>query len=535
MPLSLLGQTQANLRAMYRGEVSSFVVPGSDVKAPAWKANLQQDNLQHLKSSNAAAARAFDFLYDAIRNSPYAKQNSIRLEQAPYQPLGGDAQIHQDGREPEALEFKHGTVSEFTEHIRLSQGRLEKRSRRSPFFPLRTWNFLCLINEKQEYVYCIPASEVQEGWWSSEEFVEMPISRVARFKIICDHDWFAQMHQSILLPYAQSQMPSYAIPPGALSADYAASKVGTNADEFTETRDWRHPSMYPSWKIERWIDWCAWTGYGLFLPCGSHEEVANVVFVAWRWTKAQQSEYWTNRTLPAYLHSGDLGRYTPLLLIRAVNTRDIRNLMLKYTTQPSIPSTISALDVEGPLPCLLYVNTSSPNRPDEEQSGMLIPTEFLDHSKLRETWKVEFNEDITSPRAFLNREKAKAGSAMDNIYDRLIHSTNLQQCLTLPFTEFHVRDGGDFHNAICNFSAAHNNDRKLVDWSSLTSLYAEEDYVVSSQTLFQMFADRWIPATISGRHKHFRWSTDTAEDGDEVEAGGGEEAGRGFAEATSKY
>lgn len=523
----MMSEAQKNMKAMYLGEASSFVVPGSGVKAPAWKAKRRPG--KYLQPGDTAAARAFDFFYDTIRSSPYAQHHSIRLDFMPYQPLGGDAQILQNNHEPQTLEFKYGVASEITEeeikYLRLRQkgDTPEKRSKASAFSPFRTWNLLCLIHRKEDYIYCIPAGEVLEGWWSSESEIKIPLNSVAKFKVFCRDEWFEHMHKGIIKPHMQSQRPVYPVELGKISKDYAASKV-EGEDEFQQARLWKSKQVYPWWKIEHWNDWCAWKGYGLFLPCGSDEEVANVVFTAWRWTKAQQVEYLSTRTLPAHLHYGDLGNYTPLLLIRAVNARTLWPLYYSQKfTQPGILSHISGLQTEGPLPCLLYVNTGSPEKPKEKQSGMLIPSEFIDYAKLHKEWEKEFQEEVTTARAQVSKEKAAAKERVDSVYDRLIYATNLHQCLTVPFTDFHVRDGFDFFDAVCSFSASHKDDQKPVTWSSLSNLLAKEDYVVSSQTFFQMLADRWIPATASKHGSYGRWTTKRASDIDEAATAEGQE------------
>lgn len=110
------------------------------------------------------------------------------------------------------------------------------------------------------------------------------------------------------------------------------------------------------------------------------------------------------------------------------------------------PSHVHASDLDRPpLPCLHYVDCGTFAMRDVEQSGLLFPSEYVDHELLEQRHSDSFGNPTKSAR----HEKAVAS-------DRVAHLADLEEYLLAPWMGFHVREGKEFDDAVVNFADAQN-------------------------------------------------------------------------------
>lgn len=492
VPLEKFTEAQENWRhAQANG--TKYIVPGSGVEVDVWPNKGGSSNL--LLSANDPAWRAFDILFQAINGSHYAGQNKITLEFATFQPLGGDGQILWDGHPPETVELKLNLVKEITNaadeiiQVQISQvGANEmERKRRSAFHPNRTHSFLILLKPGRSLGYCLPASALSPEYWNDELEFLIPYPDIAKFKFsMVESDWFADLHQRIIIPNAQSQRPEHEIPANAVAENYgpaAALEVET-ADVPTKAELKTLLAGYPWWKIERWNRRAAHKGYGVYIPLSRESKIANVVWVGWRWSVQEKVRYFATQQLPVKFHQGDVWPHTPVMLIRAISVRTDKN---KWATD--FPTRVNGWRLDpGPFPCLYYVDCGNYRMNHVERSGLLFPQEYIDYELLNKRYSNHLGQNVRSGREFFN----KAGRAGTSAAGHLARLTNLERILKAPYTGFMVREGEDFDDAINNFFYAHVNEEKPLTWYNYAKLTATDNYVVTARDVWQALADEWI-------------------------------------------
>lgn len=496
MALSSLPEAHDRIDRCYRFQ-EPYIVPGSGVTVPPWQPNLQSDSRK--LNRDDAGRRAFKFFYDAVASSAYSREHEIQLEFAEYQPLNGDGELRQPNRLAEKVELKDGSLlTELPTHIKFHQlGDSEQgRRRHSPFNPFRVFNFLVLFGKNFNFACCIPAQDFRLEWWTGDEEVAIQLDQIRDFRVEIqgNADWIEELYRRIITLHSQSQrqydLPSIA----SLLSNYVAATEAEVEEIFSGYAGRGKRSGVPYWKIERWNQYCAHIGYGIFLPLGRDVRVSgiptNVVYFPLHWTPEAQIIYRATKKLPKALHAIDISPYMPVLLIQAICSRTDRRYF-----SPGFPTHVHAARLDrGKYPCLFYVDCDEFEMRDQQRSGYLFPSEVVDYKYLHEKYSAVAGVEMDSGRQFVTFLKQSKG------YEARLSaaSADLKKCLTVPVSECVVRDGRDFVEAVSTFYADHVNDKKLMSWFEYCELYAEDEYTVQLRDLLQVGADHWLPKLFRG-------------------------------------
>ncbi|KAK3708396.1 hypothetical protein LTR37_011492 [Vermiconidia calcicola] len=503
LPLDLLRQAHSNVRETYSTQ-ADYVVPGSGVRILPWKQIcVDPPGL----AVSGAAQDAFDFLFQAIKTSQYARDNRITIDLAQRQPLGGDATLLQPDRAAEKVEMKWGLVVE-THHengtpaLRITQLGFEdsRRKRASLFHPLRIDNFVVLLSANREYLYWIPAQFCVIDFWVADEHVMVPREHFARFRVDIRNsgaDWIETVYESIINRHRQSSRPAHELPAYAFAEHYKAAAVEEIKEETFGVDESRRGQLtgYPWPKIERWNRECAHIGYGLFLPLSRQEKVANVVWFGHKWSVQDRAVYWSTGQLPKALHQGDIDPTTPMLLIRAIHVVTMRGFSSLEFPANVAGRRLDRLEI-GHLPCLYYVDCETWAMRGEERSGLLFPEEFIDYDYLHQQYSEFCGTRVTSAREF-SAAVQEMGYNRSSAWYLIARHTDLRRCLTAPYTEFMIREGEELPNAIHDFANSHLGERKLVSWFECADLYADRlSYLVQFKDLLQRLGDEHVSAVL---------------------------------------
>ncbi|KAM0724309.1 hypothetical protein Q7P37_000191 [Cladosporium fusiforme] len=481
---------------------TNYFVPGSEVEVKLWA--TKPCDIDALLGENSPAKEAFMFLYDAIESSSYARENDISLEFATFQPLGGDGSILWKGHDPVRIELKKDLLKEVRGdndtilRVLLSQVGItpEQRMKSSAFHPNRSHHFLIAYNSAKAYGYCIPASALTAELWTGDYQLSLPTKQYLQFRFdTSEDDWFQTVHQQIIIPFAESQRPHHDIPDGAVAENYVAAAALEPEEIESASGELKSIlSGYPWWKIERWNRRAAHTGWGVYLPLSRESRIANVVWMGYRWSVEDKVRYFATQELPVKFRLGDGGISpgTPIILIRAISSRTRRAHWVK-----DFPTRVCGWRLDpGPFPCLYYVDCGSYDMNDVERSGLLFPSEYIDHDKLNDGYskwlKTQgISSGASSGRDFLRKYATIA--THQQAVEEVAYLTSLERCLRAPWTGFHVREGKDFDDAINRFFFAHvSHDEKPITWYTGGTITAKDYYNLTARELWQALADEWI-------------------------------------------
>lgn len=491
MPLAVPIRRLAEAQERWRQTVENgtkYKVPGSEVEIDVWK--IKNAMPSTLLGTNDGSRHAFDFLFTGVSSSQYAIDRKIALE-FPYHSLDGNARLEWKNNPTERLELHWDQVREiqrdgdFTE-IEIEQlGTTRKEAlRRSVFHPNRLHTFLIVFNPKATYGYCLPASKLSSDYWNDEQFVYIPASEVAEFRFATtESDWFADLHQRIILPNAQCERPEHVFPENAIPEDYAITEEDEQGIEESLTEE--EFSSYPWWKIERWNRRAAHTGWGVYIPLGVECKFANVVWIGYRWSVEDKERYYATQQLPVSFHQGDVYHHTTVLLIR---------VLLSHEPTMDFTTTVLGSNLEeGKFPCLYYMDCGSYRVKHIERSGLFIPSEYVDQDLLKKQ-----HADLISKGIISGSQGAQGSDDALNAGERAPYIVNLERCLLAPCAGFHVREGKDFDNAVVDFHNAHVNDNKPLTWyeGGDSDLTATLEYTIFARDLWQAIAGEWIPGGI---------------------------------------
>jgi hypothetical protein len=467
---------------------AKYKVPGSEVEIDVWKMKEARPSI--LLGTNDPVRHAFDFLFNAISSSQYATDKYITLE-FPYHSLGGDADLLRLGYPTEGLKLQWGLVKEIRRDVELEEIEIEQLGttkkealRASAFHPNRSHNFLIVTNPNTTYGYCLPARKLSSDYWSGEQFIYMPGSEVEEFRFATtEPDWFADLHRRIISPNAQSERPEHIFPDNAVPEDYAITEDDDHGIE--DPLSEHELSSYPWWKIKRWNNRAAQNGWGVYIPLGFQCKIANVVWVGYRWSEADQAQYVLTRQLPVSFHQGDIPRSHPTLLIRVLSAHE---------TNADCTTTVSGWHLENErFPCLYYVDCGTYSTKHIRGPGLLFPSEFINRDLLKDQYT-----DLVGKRIISGPGGARKIGDASREREAASYVANLQHCLLAPCSGFHVHEGKDFDDAINQFVNAHVNDYKPVTWyeDGNTGLTATLEYVFLAHELWQALADDWIPGGV---------------------------------------
>lgn len=345
---------------------------------------------------------------------------------------------------------------------------------------------MILLKPDRGFGYCLPASSLEAQYWTGEQYVFIPIEDVKQFRfVIDDSDWFGDLHERIVSRFAHSKRPEHNIPDGAIAENYAAAMdlepeiVDVPTKEELESR----LAGYPWWKIERWNRRAAHTGYGVYLPISREAKIANVVWMGYRWSRQDKLRYFATLQLPVRFHQDDVPPNLPILLIRAIS---VRTRKAHWVTD--FPTRVTGWRLDpGPFNCLYYVDCGNYRMNGVERSGLLFPSEYINHKELNGKYSRHLDKTVTSGRDFVRKYGDYKKSRE---YDAYL--TNLERCLLAPWAGFHVREGKDFDDAIVDFANAHVDEEKPLTWYGCGNLTAKEDYLVRARDFWQKLADEWV-------------------------------------------
>ena len=480
---------------MFTGKVGYLQLPKSGVKIPRWDPTVSTTKI--FETNDVAADRAFQCLYQGVQQSAVAKAEGIRVELAKYQPLGGDAEIQQEGlTTTERVELKQGVAQhlmledepgEVREVLRILVGARDpgKDRRRSLFNPNRGDHFACLFDANYTSGYWIPARIFLAEYWSDAPHVDLPYAsvRAFRFDINPGEDWYSQVHRRIVEPNRQSQRPAFVIPTKTTVESYAAAGSEKIQDSTADKRKGAGGKLtgYPYWKIERWNRDSAHLGRGVFLPLGRQESIANVAWVDMIWSKEEKAEYFSFRKLPRALHIGSISRRTPVFLFTVLCVRSWAGV-----SSDEFPSWVAGQRLDrGPFPRLYYVDAESWPMRKYERSGPLFPEELIDYDDLNERYSKACGESVHSCREMMEAVGKKRG------IDLAASETDLSKSLRLPVSELMVCEGRDFLKAVHSFADAHARDEKPLTWFNAAEVSATGNYMVMFGDLLQALADKY--------------------------------------------
>jgi hypothetical protein len=487
VPLRYLGEAQERwILAVENG--TKYQVPRSEVEIDVWKVKDAMPST--LLGTNDVLRHAFDFFFKAIKSSQYAVDNNIALE-FPYHSLGGNARLTWNDHPTERLQLQWDLVKEICEdddlvEIEIEQlGGTEKEAlRESAFHPNRIHTFLVILDSTTTFGYCLPASKLSSDYWSSEQFVNIPASKVAEFRFTTtEPDWFADLHRRIISSNAQSEKSEHVFPENAVPGDYTITEEDEHGVDDPPSE--HELSRYPWWKIERWNRRAAHTGWGVYIPLGIECKFATVVWMGYRWSVEDKTRYFTTQQLPVSFHRGDVERGTSILLIR---------VLLAHATSLDFAPTVSGWDLENErFPCLYYVDCGTYRTKHIQRSGLLFPPEFIDRKFLKKQ-----HAELISKRVITGPGGVRKIGDAARAKEAASYVANLQHCLRGPISGFHVREGKEFDDAIVQFAADHVYCHKHLTWfgDGGSDLTATLEYVILARELWQALADDWIPGGI---------------------------------------
>ncbi|KAM0724300.1 hypothetical protein Q7P37_000182 [Cladosporium fusiforme] len=235
---------------------------------------------------------------------------------------------------------------------------------------------------------------------------------------------------------------------------------------------------YPWWVVERWNRHAAYTTWGLYLPLEGESNIANVIWMGYRWSIEDKLRYVATGDLPLKFRQGDVSPGTPILLIRAMSIRECRS---RWASE--IPTRVRNLD-KGPFPCLFYVDCGGYAMRHVERSGLLFPSEFVDNDHLNQGYSGHLGQEVSSGQEFLQKYPRDKGYSPLQAKENLAYLTNLERCLRAPWAGFQVRAGKDFDSSVVNFFLAQLKDEKPITWYTYGKIVAKDCYVLCARDLW---------------------------------------------------
>lgn len=162
-------------------------------------------------ATEQAIEHEIDRFYIAVQDSA----NGASMELPNFSPRGGHGQIKLPDGPEISLEIMLNVTDEIDDivvfrNVIVSGGAPDglRRRQKSPFIPMRMYNYIALLSENPPNpCWLIPSEAVQLSWWTEEELVKIAKAALEKFKFFRNtRDWFNLIRDKIIKKFGASHM-----------------------------------------------------------------------------------------------------------------------------------------------------------------------------------------------------------------------------------------------------------------------------------------------------------------------------------------